>query len=383
MSAAGPKVFISYRREQTAGHAGRLHDAIATRFGEAHVFMDVDLEPGIDFVQRIREAVGGSRVLLVIMGPGWATASGGDGDEPRIADPDDFVRIEVETALQRPDVTVIPLLVAGARMPDPDELPESVRPLTRRNALELSDLRWSYDVGRLSDTLDRLVGGATPAPPEREAARLPLTLGTLAAGVAVAGAAALLARWVADPIRPADQETAGGEITAATLRRTITWATVGAGLAVWLTLAQSEARRLANRLLLGLALGGLAGAVGGLVVFVPQYLPDPELSRETIRAISIGAFAVSGGFVGLLLGALWAPRSAAAGVLAGLAAGALVRLLWNASGWGGPSAFEQSLGIAGQCLLIVALVLAALQALGAVAAGGATAPAGRRRARVG
>ena len=73
MNVATPKVFISYRREETAGHAGRLYDAIGARFGERNVFMDVDLAPGIDFVEQITEAVGACDALLVVMGPTWAT----------------------------------------------------------------------------------------------------------------------------------------------------------------------------------------------------------------------------------------------------------------------------------------------------------------------
>jgi hypothetical protein len=158
VNVATPKVFISYRREETAGHAGRLYDAIGARFGERNVFMDVDLAPGIDFVEQITEAVGACDALLVVMGPTWATTLD-DRGHARLADPKDFVRLELETALRRPDVRVIPLLVAGARMPDPDDLPESVRTLARRNALGLSDLRWRDDVRRLVSTLDELREG--------------------------------------------------------------------------------------------------------------------------------------------------------------------------------------------------------------------------------
>jgi TIR domain-containing protein len=147
-----PKVFISYRREETAAYAGRLYDAMVPQFGERNVFMDVDLEPGIDFVQRITAAVGACHVLIVVMGPRWATIE--DEDGVRIAEPGDFVRLEVATALRRSDVTVIPVLVSGARMPDPDDLPPDIAPITRRNALEVSDTRWRYDVGRLTRTLD-------------------------------------------------------------------------------------------------------------------------------------------------------------------------------------------------------------------------------------
>src|SRR5215207_7894348 len=156
MNARAPKLFICYRREETAAHAGRLYDALSAKFGEPNVFMDIELEPGIDFVDRIRQVVGSCHVLLVIVGPKWAALSDG-ADHARIEDEDDYVRLEVETALRRSDVRVIPLLVAGARMPHSDELPEAVRALTRRNAFELSDLRWRYDVGRLMDALEGLV----------------------------------------------------------------------------------------------------------------------------------------------------------------------------------------------------------------------------------
>lgn len=167
MNVATPKIFISYRREATAGHAGRLYDAIGSRFGERNVFMDVDLAPGIDFVEQITEAVGACDALLVVMGPTWATTLD-DRGHARLADPNDYVRLELETALRRPDVRVIPLLVAGASMPDPDDLPESMRTLARRNALELSDLRWRDDVRRLVSTLDELREG--PRDPAETAA---------------------------------------------------------------------------------------------------------------------------------------------------------------------------------------------------------------------
>ena len=143
-----PKVFISYRRQETSAYAGRLYDSMAAAFGDANVFMDVDLAPGIDFVDRITNAVSACHVLIVVMGPRWATVTDEDGGV-RIADAEDFVRLEVGTALRRSDVTVIPVLVSGARMPDGDDLPSDLRPLTRRNALELSDGRWRDDVRRL------------------------------------------------------------------------------------------------------------------------------------------------------------------------------------------------------------------------------------------
>jgi hypothetical protein len=172
-SVPGPKVFITYRREETAAHAGRLYDAMVARFGEANVFMDVDMAPGVDFVERITEAVAACHVLIVVMGPRWATVEDEQG-RARLADPEDFVRLEVETALRRPDVTPIPVLVAGARMPNRENLPPEVRAITRRNALELGDQRWRYDVGRLISTLDELLAASPVVPgspsPERTVA---------------------------------------------------------------------------------------------------------------------------------------------------------------------------------------------------------------------
>jgi hypothetical protein len=130
--------------------------------------MDVDMAPGIDFVERITEAVAACQVLIVVMGPRWATAEDEQG-KARIADPEDFVRLEVETGLRRPDVTPIPVLVSGARMPKREDLPPEIQAITRRNALELSDQRWRYDIGRLISTLDELLAEIDHDPTEKAA----------------------------------------------------------------------------------------------------------------------------------------------------------------------------------------------------------------------
>ena len=370
VSIRDPKVFISYRREDTAGHAGRLYDTMAARFGEGNVFVDVDLAPGIDFVQRITEAVGACRVLLVMIGPRWAVITNDD-SRPRLADPEDFVRLEVETALRRAEVTVIPVLVAGAQMPDPDDLPEGLRPLTRRNALELSDGRWRYDVGRLNATLDELLAdpsAAHAATTSTATTRLQSVCcrrpRIVVDGMLIAGLAALIGRLIADPISPQDLDQAGAQIATAILRRTVTWAVLGVALAAWLTFIQGDRRVLAKRVLLGLGLGALAGALGGAVIFVPQYLPSLDLSSDTLDNISIAAFAVSGALTGVLVGALWIPRSIAAGLLAGLVAGAAIRLLWIHVPWHTHGhAVQESLQLGIQCMLIVGVVLGTLQLL--------------------
>lgn len=140
---------------------------MVARFGAANVFMDIEMKPGVDFVAEITEAVAACRVLIVVMGPSWATVKDEEG-KVRLEDPEDFVRLEVETALRRPDVTPIPVLVGGARMADPDDLPPDLRPITRRNALNLTDYRWHDGVDRLMETLDGLIaGGGEEAAPSR------------------------------------------------------------------------------------------------------------------------------------------------------------------------------------------------------------------------
>ena len=167
-------IFISYRRYDSGGHTGRLFDALSDRFGGTSVFRDIeDLEPGVDFVDALDKALNQCAALLVIIGPNWSTAAGPAGR--RLDQPDDFVRMEVAKALER-NVRVVPVLVAGATMPGTDELPENLRLLARRNAIELSDTRWDYDVGRLGDTLATILEtpeGATPrgrVPPEKKSA---------------------------------------------------------------------------------------------------------------------------------------------------------------------------------------------------------------------
>ena len=159
---AQPKVFISYRREDDGGYARGVRDGVAERFGSDSVFMDLKIGPGEDFVERITEAVAGCAVLLVLMGPRWATVV--KNGRPRIEDPKDFVRLEVEPALYNPEVTVIPLLVGRASMPEPDELPAQLRPLARRQAHELTNERWDYDIELLNRWLEERCGLEPVAP---------------------------------------------------------------------------------------------------------------------------------------------------------------------------------------------------------------------------
>jgi hypothetical protein len=142
-------IFVSYRRDQTAAHAGRLADRLVDHFGESQVFMDVDsIGLGLDFVQVLQDAVGACEVMLVMIGPQWVS--------PRLEEPKDYVRIEVETALER-SIRVVPILVGGAQLPQAAALPESLQPLTRRQAFELGDATFRADATELLDRLDRVL----------------------------------------------------------------------------------------------------------------------------------------------------------------------------------------------------------------------------------
>ncbi|MDQ0924525.1 hypothetical protein QF038_003033 [Pseudarthrobacter sp. W1I19] len=147
------RIFISYRREETAYPAGWLYDRLADRYGGGQVFKDVDsIQLGDDFVESITRAVGSCDVVLVLIGDEWLTITDEHGRR-RLDDPDDFVRLEVQAALTR-NVRVIPILVDTARMPRADELPESLARLVRRQALEFSPARFEFDTSRLFKVLD-------------------------------------------------------------------------------------------------------------------------------------------------------------------------------------------------------------------------------------
>jgi hypothetical protein len=147
------RIFISYRREETSYPAAWLYDRLAERFGGGQVFKDVDsIQLGDDFVEVIQRAVGSCDVLLALIGDQWLTITDQHGRR-RLDNPDDFVRLEIEAALTR-NVRVIPILVEGAPMPPPEELPESLTRLVRRQALELSPERFEFDTNRLHKVLE-------------------------------------------------------------------------------------------------------------------------------------------------------------------------------------------------------------------------------------
>jgi hypothetical protein len=344
-SATAQKVFISYRRKETAAYAGWLYDRMVARFGENNIFMDVEMAPGIDFADRITEVISGCVVLIVVIGPSWAAVTEEDGSR-RLDNPADFVRLEIETGLRRPDVTPIPVLVGGARMPKREDLPPEIRAIARRNAIELSDGRWTYDADRLADALAELLPDAKPSPREEPPSApepretIPLGWRMPLEGMAVAALTAIPARLLGEQL-PASgvshPEEGGREIAehvgSLVLRRTETLALVGAALAFWL------ARRLwgtdpIRNLARGLLTGGLAGMLGGLVLGLGVYVPERVPTFEDRAEIDLLALALTGGVLGSLVGRLWRPRRSGLGFLAGAAGGFLFQFLFVVTaGW--------------------------------------------------
>jgi len=149
-------IFVSYRREDSAGESGRLFDDLVREFGEESVFMDVDgIGPGMDFRKAIEENVSSCGVFLAVIGPEWTTIKDGAGGL-RLENINDFVRLEIATALAR-NIAVIPVLVHGASMPKPEQLPENLKELAYRNSVEISHTHWNSDVALLLKALTQYV----------------------------------------------------------------------------------------------------------------------------------------------------------------------------------------------------------------------------------
>lgn len=193
-------IFISYRRNDSEGEAGRLFDDLATHFGEPSVFMDVAaIDVGRDFRHAIDESVATCGVLLALIGPGWLDEKDNAGKR-RLDDPGDFVRLETASALKR-DIPVIPVLLRGAKMPQTDQLPSDLKDLAYRNCVELTHVRWKSDVKVLVGSLRQLLGRdaaefgegtprTTQSKPAASAEPLPATAPQMASGAHAAASSA-------------------------------------------------------------------------------------------------------------------------------------------------------------------------------------------------
>lgn len=147
-----PKIFISYRRDDSSGYVGRLHEELVSTFGNNSVFMDIeDIAPGSNFVDTLNKSLSSCNILIAVIGKQWLTITDSHGTR-RIDDPKDFVRIEIATALKR-KMLIFPVLIRNATMPSSDDLPDELKLLSEQEASELSDIRWKYDIERLIEAL--------------------------------------------------------------------------------------------------------------------------------------------------------------------------------------------------------------------------------------
>jgi hypothetical protein len=172
-------VFVSYRRADSGDAAGRLADRLAGKLGDQRVFMDVEIELGADWVEEITAAVAACDVMVAVIGPGWLSAADSAGRR-RLDDPDDWVRLEVRTALQR-GVRLIPVLVGGAAMPLRVELPPDIADLTRRQSLHVRHESFRKDAEHLLAAVERLL--SAPGTSGRHAAAVGSTSGRPASAV--------------------------------------------------------------------------------------------------------------------------------------------------------------------------------------------------------
>jgi hypothetical protein len=172
------RIFISYRRSDSMAITGRIYDRLVAAFGARNIFKDVDaIPPGVDFRTYIDDALSKASVVVVIIGQQWVLTTD-DYGKRRLNNPDDFVRIEVETALKRENVLVIPVLVNDARMPPAEMLPPSLKELAYRNSLEVrNDPDFNHDVSHLIGVIR---------------ARMPRARRTLMLGLALVALAVIL-----------------------------------------------------------------------------------------------------------------------------------------------------------------------------------------------
>lgn len=201
-----PRVFISYRRDDSSGYARGVFDRLSERFGQDNVFMDLEIAPGEDFVERIQQAIGSCDVLITLIGRSWLTVKDAEGRR-RLDDPEDWARIEIKAGMDR-QTRIVPVLVGGARMPTMRELPEALDGLARRQALEIRDVSYDYDIDRLIEAIARAAGEEPPpatTAAQRASGAKPAATGAAAGAVpgsAAAGATPRPAPSVAAPPAP-------------------------------------------------------------------------------------------------------------------------------------------------------------------------------------
>ena len=160
---ASSRIFISYRRDDSAGHVLALLPALRNHFGADRIFKDTEsIPPGVNYLQFIKDKLESCSVMLAIIGRDWLTVQDPRLKKRRLDSPDDPLRLEVATALKNERIRVIPVLVDRGAMPSREDLPDDLADLHFRNGFELSDTRWESDVRRLIQAVE----DASPAPVE-------------------------------------------------------------------------------------------------------------------------------------------------------------------------------------------------------------------------
>jgi hypothetical protein len=198
-------VFISYRREDSSGYAGRLFDILSARFGRENTYMDIDtIRGGDNFVAVIEEKISLCDVLLAVIGERWLTSTAENGTR-RLEMAGDFVRLEIAKALER-GVRVIPVLVGGATMPHQDELPDDLRPLSARQAMDLRDAHFRADAELLIDALNQTIPSIANRPWKAKSNRFFLWISFFLAVAALVGGI-LLSRQVKKPTARANPDS--------------------------------------------------------------------------------------------------------------------------------------------------------------------------------
>lgn len=171
-------IFISYRREDSAGYTGRLYDALSSHFGEKKLFVDIDsIKPGEDFTEVIEQRIASCDVFLAIIGTRWLTLTD-DAGHSRLQNPEDFVRREIVAALDR-GIKIIPLLVGGAKMPNSQELPGDLARIAQYQALPIGDAGFRQDMSQLIAILQESVKPSGTSRKRTKRVRLRTEKGTL------------------------------------------------------------------------------------------------------------------------------------------------------------------------------------------------------------
>jgi hypothetical protein len=333
------RIFISYRRDDSRGYAGRLQGDLSRRYTNEAVFRDIEIPPGVDFAEHINGLIDKCNVVLVMIGNDWIDARDREGNR-RLDKDTDWVRLEIERALARSKVEVIPVLVDGAKLPPREELPPTLASLRRLNAFELSDRRWDYDVNELGRYLDAALKGtsairpqpppppdpapvATPAPaPQADRTRHAVLIAAVLA-LLTAFPADLIARSTVhrDPLNSDDIST----ISDFVLQKAIYFGIIGAVAALAVGLLSHRSRDPIISFVLGLGAGILAGAV-----YAGAYAVT-FLSADTSKSSSAAIGLIGAG--GLLGWAFAADRrgsrleASCAGLAGGLLAAAIIGAL--------------------------------------------------------